>query len=298
MSISKIGEFGLIERFRESIKTDSSVVVGSGDDCAVIKFNKDKYELFTCDMLVEGVDFTLKDKPELIGRKAIAVSVSDIAACAGEPAHCLISLGLPRNLSLRLLDRISRGIFSEAKKYRINILGGDLSRADKLVIDVSMLGVVKKRNLILRSGAKTGDFIFVTGSLGGSIRGRHLMFTPRLKEAAFLVNNFRVNSMIDISDGLSQDLGHILKASNAGAVIYEDLIPLSRDAKNLSEALFMGEDFELLFTLSPSWAKKLVGKKDSRFRCIGEITDKKYGLRLVDKNGREKDLKPKGFTHF
>ncbi|MDD2689429.1 MAG: thiamine-phosphate kinase [Candidatus Omnitrophica bacterium] len=298
MLISKIGEFGLIERFRKSIKTDSSVVVGSGDDCAVIKFSKDKYQLFTCDMLVEGVDFTLRDKPELIGRKALAVSISDIAACAGEPTHCLISLGLPKSLPLRLLDRITRGIFSEAGKYRINILGGDLSRADKLVIDVSMLGMVKKKGLVLRNGAKTGDFIFVTGSLGGSIRGKHLSFAPRLKEAKFLVNNFKVNSMIDISDGLAADLGHILKASNAAAVIYEDLIPLSKDAKNLSEALFMGEDFELLFTLSRSDARKLLNKKDSRFRCIGQITAKKYGIRLIDKNGRERNLKPRGFTHF
>ncbi len=298
MLISKIGEFGLIERFRKSIKTDSSVVIGSGDDCAAIRFSKDKYQLFTCDMLVEGVDFTLKDKPELIGRKAIAISISDIAACGGEPAHCLISLGLPKSLSVRFLDRISQGMFSLARKYRINIVGGDLSRANKLVIDVSMLGIVKKKNLILRSGAKIGDLIFVTGSLGGSIRGKHLCFTPRLEEAGFLVNNFKVNSMIDVSDGLAQDLGHILKASNVGAVIYESLIPFSKDAANLSEALYMGEDFELTFTLSNRETKRLLSRKDARFKCIGEIVDKRYGLRLIDKNRREKNIKPRGFKHF
>jgi len=298
MLIKNIGEFGLIHRIKKLIRTGVSVVKGPGDDCAVIKFSKDKYMLFTCDMIVEGVDFTAKERPYLVGRKAIAVSVSDIAACAGLPRYCLVSVGLPKNTSVEFIDKLVKGMLSLAKKYGINIVGGDLSRARQLTIDVSMLGIVEKKNLVLRSGAKTGDIIFITGKLGGSILGRHLRFMPRLKEARFLARNFSVNSMIDISDGLVQDLGHILEESSTGAIIYEDLIPISKQARNLHDALYWGEDFELLFTLSASEAKKLYRKKLTGFKPIGEIVDKKYGLRLVDRKGKEKIIKPKGFRHF
>ncbi len=298
MLIKNIGEFGLIDRIKKLIKTDASVVKGPGDDCAVIKFSKDKYMLFTCDMIVEGVDFTAKERPYLVGRKAIAVSISDIAACAGLPRYCLVSLGVPKNSSLEFIDKLIKGMFHFARKYGINIVGGDISRARQLTINVSMLGIVEKKNLILRSGAKIGDIIFVTGKLGGSILGKHLSFTPRIKEARFLVKNFRVNSMIDISDGLTQDLGHILEESLKGAIIYEDLIPISKQARNLHDALYWGEDFELLFTVSAYEAKKLYRKKLTGFKPIGEIVDKKYGLRLVDERGKEKIIKPKGFQHF
>ncbi len=161
-----------------------------------------------------------------------------------------------------------------------------------------MLGVVEKNNLVLRSGAKVGDVIFVTGKLGGSIRGKHLKFTPRLKESRFLVKNFKVNSMIDISDGLAQDLGHILEESSKGAVIYAELIPVSRQARNLNDALSSGEDFELLFTMPFKEAKRLHKRGLSDFKVIGEIVDKKYGFRLIDRHCKEEAVKPKGFRHF
>ncbi len=220
MLISKIGEFGLIERFRKVIKTDHSVIKGSGDDCAVLKFDKSNYQLYTCDMLVQDVDFSPKDKPYLIGRKSLAVQISDISACGGLPRYCLISLSMPPKTRLEFVNKLFKGMLDMAGEYNINIVGGDLSRGKQLAIDVSMLGVVEKKNLVLRSKARKGDIIFVTGTLGGSIRGKHLSFRPRLKEARFLVNNFKINSMIDISDGLTQDLGHILKQSSVGAVIY------------------------------------------------------------------------------
>jgi thiamine-monophosphate kinase len=298
MLVSKIGEFGLIERFKKVIKTDSSVIKGPGDDCAVIKFNKDNYLIFSCDMIVQDIDFTLKDAPYLIGRKSLAVTLSDIAACAGLPRYGLISIGMPPNTSVEFLDKVTRGILSLAKKYKINIVGGDISRARKLVLNVSLLGIVEKKNLVLRKGAKIGDIIFVSGTLGGSIFGKHLRFTPRIKESRFLVKNFRVNSMIDISDSLVQDLGHILEQSKVGAIIYEELIPLSKQARNLADALYMGEDFELLFTVSRNEAKKILSKKLNNFEPIGEITSRKHGLRLIDKSNREKIITPKGFQHF
>ena len=298
MLIKDIGEFALIERFRRKIRTDSTVIKASGDDCAVLKFDKKRYQLFTCDMIVEGVDFLPGDKPELIGRKALAISISDIAACGGIPRYCVVSLGMPKNTTVKRVDGILRGMVDLAAKYKLNIVGGDLSRASRLSIDVSMLGIVEKKYLCLRSGAKIGDIIFVSGELGGSIRGKHLCFTPRLKEARFLVENFRVNSMIDLSDGLSQDLGHILEQSKAGAVIYEGLIPLSSPARNLEEALFMGEDFELLFTLSRKETKRFSKEDFGIFKPIGEIVEQKYGLRLVDKRNKEKIVRPRGFRHF
>jgi len=298
MLITKLGEFGLINRFKKNIKLDSSVIRGTGDDCAVLKFTEDKYLLFTCDMIVEGVDFHSKEDPYLVGRKAVAVSISDIAACAGKARYCLISLGMPRNKTIHFADRIFKGMRDIAVEFKINLVGGDLSASSKLVIDVSMLGIVAKKNLVLRQGARIGDIIFTTGTLGGSIFGKHLKFTPRVKEAHFLAENFKINSMIDISDGLAQDLGHILSQSMVGATLYQDLIPLSPKARGLNDALYSGEDFELLFTMPRRESAKLLKRAPIRFKPIGEITDKKYGLRLIDNLGREKDIRPKGFRHF
>jgi len=298
MLLSEIGEFGLIERFKKLIKFDSTVIKGTGDDCAVLKFDKNNYQLFTCDMLVSGVDFLPRENPYLIGRKALAVSISDIAACAGLPRYCLAAFGVPKKTSVEWLERILKGMLDLAREYKINIVGGDLSRSEKLTIDVSMLGVVEKDNLALRSNAQTGDIIFVTGALGGSIYGKHLKFIPRVKEARYLVKNFKINAMIDISDGLASDLGHILKASNKGAIIYEELIPLAKEARGLSDALYMGEDFELIFTLPRNQAQKLLRKNPIKFIPIGEIAEKKYRLTLVDKKDRQKIIQPKGFRHF
>ncbi len=298
MRLKDLGEFELIKRFRKKIKTDTMVIRGSGDDCAVLRFNARYHQLFTCDMLVEGVDFYKSTDLYLVGRKALAVSVSDIAACAGVPRHAVVSLGLPKNMPVARVDRLAKGMFDLAAKFGVNIVGGDISAADKLVIDVSMLGEVEKNKLCLRSEAKPGDLIMVTGAFGGSIKGKHLKFTPRLKEARFLVDNFKINAMIDVSDGLLQDLGHVLEQSKAGGVLYESLIPLSKAAKNAEEALCSGEEFELLFTASREEAGRIIKNKKYRFKLIGEIMPESFGLRLIDYESRYSKLKLKGFRHF
>jgi thiamine-monophosphate kinase len=297
-AISKLGEFGLIDRLSRRIKTDNSVIKGPGDDCAVLKLNKNNYQLFTCDMLVAGVDFTAKDDPYLVGRKAIAVSISDIAACCGQPKHCVISLGASGSTPVKYLDKLFKGMLDISKEFQVNIVGGDLSRSSKLTIDVAMLGVVEKKYLALRSNAAVGDLIFVTGDLGGSILGKHFTFIPRINEARFLAKNFKINSMIDISDGLSQDLGHILNKSGVGAVIYEDLIPLNSKASGLKDALTSGEDFELLFTLSRKEAKRLLARRLVNFKPIGEIMDKKFGFKLIDNRGKPVNIIASGYKHF
>ncbi len=298
MQIGAIGEFGLIGRFKKQLKTDATVIRGTGDDCAVLALDAKRYQLFTCDMIVEGVDFVKKQDPYLIGRKAVAVSLSDIAACCGLPKHCVIALGLPGSADVRLVDRLFKGMRDIAQEFGVNIVGGDISRAPKLTVDVSMLGVVEKNKIALRDAARPGDVICVSGSLGGSIRGKHLRFTPRVREARYLSANAKVHAMIDISDGLIQDLGHILMQSNVGAMLYEELIPISSQARDLEDALYSGEDFELLFTLSRTEAAKILKKKKGVFSPIGEIVHKKFGLMLFDRRNRRHRLKSKGYRHF
>jgi thiamine-monophosphate kinase len=298
MKIKNLGEFGLIDLIKNTIKS-SSGIRAIGDDCSVLPFNRKKFLLLTCDMLVEDVDFSLRDKPYLVGRKCLGVCLSDIAACGGIPSYAQISLGLPPDMKTIRVKQLYRGIISQAEKFRVKIVGGDVSRSDKILIDVSMLGFVERRNLTLRKGAKKADIIFVTGKLGGSIYGRHFTFTPRITEARYLVANYKINSMIDVSDGLLQDLSHILKQSNQGAVIFKDLIPVSDRAHNFQEVLYMGEDFELLFTLSITEARRLLkSRQNKKFLPIGEITDKSQGLVLLDGKGRKIKIKPSGFRHF
>jgi thiamine-monophosphate kinase len=298
MQLNDLGEFGLIKRFQKKISLNSSVVKGSGDDCAVLKFNKRSYQLFSCDMLVEGVDFHRSADFKLVGQKALAISISDIASCGGVPQHALVALGLSKQMSVKQVDRLSLGLFNLARKFNINIVGGDISRANKLIIDVSMLGVVDKNKLCLRQGAKPGDLIMVTGEFGGAIKGKHLKFTPRLKEAQFLVNNFKINAMIDVSDGLAADLGHILASSGVGAVLYERLIPLSKQAQSRQEALCSGEEFELLFTASRDQANKIIKSAKYSFKLIGEIMPEAFGLRLINYQNRYSKLKLSGYRHF
>jgi thiamine-monophosphate kinase len=298
MRLSEIGEFGLIKRFQKKIKINSSVIKGSGDDCAVLKFNKHSYQLLTCDMIVEGVDFCKTADLKLVGQKALAISISDIAACGGVPQHAVVALGLPMNMQVQQVDRLGKGLFDLARKFNINIVGGDISSSNKLIIDVSMLGLVDKNKLCLRQGARAGDIIMVTGEFGGAIKGKHLKFTPRLKEAQFLVNNFKINAMIDVSDGLAQDLGHILKQGSVGAVLYESLIPLSKQAQGTEEALCSGEEFELLFTASRDQASKIIKSAKYRFKVIGEIMPEAFGLRLINFKNNYSKLNFQGYRHF
>lgn len=313
MRICDMGEIGLIKRLAGKIRLDKSVVKGIGDDTAVIRWTKDKYLLFTCDMLVEDVHFWFRGAKPLretkflkkatafqIGWKALARNISDIAAMGGVPRYAVVSLGIAPSLSVKFADGISDGILTLARKFGINIVGGDTVRSKKLVIDISLIGEVEKRNLTLRSGAKKGDVILVTGSIGGSIKGKHLNFMPRLNEARRLVKEFKVNSMIDVSDGLVLDLWRILDASRVGAMVYEQLIPVSKNAVSFNKAITGGEDFELLFTMRAKEATRLLkGRHNGTpIRFIGEVTGMKGGYILVRNNGRGERLKPKGYHHF
>ena len=294
-----MGEFGFIEFIAKWTGKNKKVIKGIGDDAAVLPYSKDKYLLLTTDMLIEGVHFVRKDGAAAIGRKALACNISDIAAMGGFPKWAVVSAGLPAGLKVDFAAGLYNGILKLAKRYDVAIVGGDTNASAKIIINIALLGEVSRKNLVLRSGAQKNDMIFVTGPLGRSLKTKkHLHFTPRLAESQYLVKNFRPTSMIDISDGLASDLRHILDQSRAGAFIYEKFIPKAKGA-GLQEALSDGEDFELLFTLSPKDANRFIGTpKDFHFFYIGRIVDKKEGFVLIDKNGRAKDVFLKGFRHF
>lgn len=235
MKVKDIGEFGLIERLRRYTPVGGHVVKAIGDDCAVVKFSKDEYLLLTTDMMVEGVHFNLKEAtPYQIGRKALAVALSDIAAMGGSPRDALISIGLNPDLKIRFVDRLYDGMKSLARRFRVKLVGGDIVRSRKLIVSVALTGLVRKKYLTLRAGARDNDAVMVTGTLGGSILRKHLEFSPRISEAQFLVKHFLINSMIDISDGLAQDLSHIAAESGLGVIIYERDIPISPSAYRLA----------------------------------------------------------------
>jgi len=295
--VSTLGEFGLIRFIQKRLGSSRSAVIGIGDDTAVIPWTKDKYLLFTTDMFVEGVHFTRRMSPDLIGRKVISANISDIAAMGGRPKYALVSLAIPKSLDTKFISKLYQGMKQASKQFKSEIIGGDTVCNDKIVINVSYLGETKKDHLVKRRGAKPGDQIFVTGPLGNSLKSQHhLKFTPRVKQSQFLVKNCKPSSMIDLSDGLAADLNHILQSSSVGAVISEDKIPI-RDHSTLHEALHEGEDFELLFTVSKKNVRELLGQSTYRFRRIGEIVRQK-GLKLITRAGREKILKAKGFVHF
>jgi len=299
-NLSHIGEFGLINEIRKTFSHSRSVIQGIGDDAAALDVEGGGYLLLTTDMLVENEHFTYQDKPGAIGHKAMACSISDIAAMGGIPRHAVVSLGAPAKTNYSFIRGLMGGLKKTARHFGVDIVGGDTVKAPKIVINVSLTGHVKRSHLVTRGGARRGDIIFVTGPLGRSFKnGKHLSFTPRLKAAQFLACHFKPKAMIDISDGLIADLGHILKESRRGAEIDATQIPKNPGA-TLDEALYDGEDFELLFTLSPAKAVRLkrLRHKNFSFYEIGRITSASDNVTLIDNRGRASKLKVKGFEHF
>jgi len=296
-----VGEFGLIRKLSKQLRYSKNVIKGVGDDAAVIGYRQGLHLLFTTDMLIEGVHFKLsKTRPSLVGRKALAVNISDIAAMGGIPKYAVVAFGFRSSSKVSFVKEILGGMKGIADKFGVDIVGGDTNRSDKLIISISLLGETEKKNLILRSGAKPNDVVFVTGRLGGSYRsGRHLKFVPRVKEARYLVKNFGISSMIDISDGLAGDLKRIAESSHVGVAIDDGAIPCNRGCKT-TDALFDGEDFELLFT-APRKEASLIEKKwpyDLKLTRIGEVTKSKGVIELLTKKGAKKKITKKGFNHF
>jgi thiamine-monophosphate kinase len=304
MILRDLGEGGLIQRIRAQFQ-DSGVVLGIGDDTAILDIPEGHSVLFCSDLLAEDSHFIRGLHPaDSVGYKAVAVNVSDIGAMGGVPMHFVISLAAPGDLELEWVDGFYSGIARACREFKVSLVGGDSSTAKSIFVDVAMVGRVKSGCAVRRSGAKPGDKIYVTGALGGSARGlqllrhgvqddpavqRHLYPQPRHEIGAAVAT--KAHSMIDVSDGLSTDLGHILTESKVSARIYKDKIPAALGASE-SEVLNGGEEYELIVTAS--------GDIDALpLTRIGEIIPSRGDHRIFLVDGTtESVLEPKGWQHF
>ena len=264
-----MGEFDLINWIRSQTTSREPVLLGIGDDCAVVNTSGRGQLVISTDTLLDGTHFVLQEcTPEEIGRKAILSSLSDIAAMGCVPACSLVSFVFPAHIEDVYCKKLYDAIVAAAQTFDVQVIGGDIVCGNcPLNINITVIGFSMDLVPIKRSGAKVGDAIMVTGRLGGSILRKHLCFTPRINEGILLNRMFAINSMIDISDGLLIDLNHILTESEVGAVIDESAIPIADAAYKLaklskkeaiSHAMCDGEDYELLFTLSMIQAEQLL----------------------------------------
>lgn len=307
-------EFEFIRNIKE--KYDLGRV---GDDCAILPLDARNDQVITADLLVEDIDFRLKwTNPKALGHKALAVSLSDIAAMGATPKWAVLSVGVPTNVwKTKFLDKLYEGWFELARVHGVELVGGDVSRTpDKIVIDSIVIGQVPRGKAVRRSGARPGDSIFVTGSLGGAAGGlsllersitargklveRHRSPTPRVEVGASLRRRAIATAMIDISDGLAADLHHVCDASNVGARIFSDALPIDPSLKGCDPraiekyVLGGGEDFELLFT---SKGKKVSAVRSTPITRIGEVTSTPGIIELITQNGAAL-LQRDGYRHF
>jgi thiamine-monophosphate kinase len=335
MRIDQLGEFGLIDRIQRALPASGpGVLVGIGDDVAVLEAGCDRVWLATCDIQVEGSHF-LRERitPQDLGHRALAVNLSDIAATGGKPRYALISLGLPQDLPVEFIDGLYQGLSAEASQYGVNLVGGNISRSRLgMFIDIFLLGEAAREDILLRSGARSGDKILVTGTVGDAAAGVALLLddnlkttksyaniarmrrdtpTPRVHEGQWIGAVHKATAMIDVSDGLAGDLGHICDKSGTGVRLYADQLPVSEANRALAAtvhndewyfALHGGEDYELLFTVPEAQAQdlctKVTAETGTPVSIIGEITPKEAGQHLVLPDGRVVSLEVQGWDHF
>ncbi|HUE75926.1 MAG TPA: thiamine-phosphate kinase [Chloroflexota bacterium] len=332
MRVRDIGEFGLIDRLVSIVgESGDGVVTGIGDDTAVLRLDGDKYLLATCDVQVDGVHFVAdRAPPGDVGHKSLAVNLSDIAAMGGRPRWALVSLGLAPSTSVGYVEELYRGMQALATRSGLAIVGGNISRAGGAIfVDVTVLGEVSSDRVIRRSGARPGDVIAVTGTLGDSAAGlalaldqvrgadrqarsalveRHRRPEPRIKAGQVLAESGVITAMMDISDGLAQDLGHMCQASGVGAQVDAARLPLSTALLSLAgigfdplrAALYGGEDYELLFTVRPDRldevAATVARAGGPAVTAIGIIVEENLSLQMPD--GQLTDLSPEGHDHL
>ena len=288
-----MNEVQLIHRIRKKARFLRGVILGIGDDAAVVDVGRKRRWILKTEMIVENVHFrTSESKPEDWGRKAVNCNVSDIAAMGGVPRYALVCIGVPRKMRLRTAERIMTSIIETCRKVGVEVVGGDTTRSEKIVLSVAMVGEVLAGKVLGRDGARVDDVLFVTGPLGGSLKSnRHMNFCPRIAESHFLVKYYDIHSMIDISDGLSKDLGHLASASRVGLRLFEAAIQLHPDTRSVFGAFVDGEDYELVFSLALKEASRLMRDRRVRYRGIrffpiGRVVPRRWGSTLVTQQGR------------
>ena len=335
MRIDELGEFGLIDRIHKALPAPSGdVLMGIGDDVAVLRTGGERVWLATCDVQVEGAHFLRSAiTPKNLGRKALAINLSDIASAGGRPRFALISLGLPNSLEVEFIDGLYEGLRSEAEPFGVDIVGGNISSSKLgIFIDITLVGDAPPQDVLLRSGAKPGDQILVTGTLGDAAAGVALLLdaglgttseyttlalarrdnpTPRVREGQVIGASHLASAMIDVSDGLAGDLGHICERSQVGARLFAEKLPVAPANRALAQAargdewsfaLHGGEDYELLFTVPPQRAELLAGQVRNEtgtpVAIIGEILPAEAGQELVLPDGSSIPFQPRGWDHF
>ncbi|MHB0972181.1 MAG: thiamine-phosphate kinase [Thermoanaerobaculia bacterium] len=335
MKISEVGEFGLIDRIREIIAIDrADIVTGIGDDVAVLDTGAPELLLATVDCQIDGVHFlSASATAAQIGRRALAINLSDIAAMGGHPDYALVSLSLPFETDVEWVEDLYRGFREEAARSGTAIIGGNMARSPgALQLHVTVLGRVKREHLLLRSGAKPGEAVLVTGALGESTGGLQLLLspsldlppadrerllaryntpTPRLRESAAIAHLGVATSMLDISDGLSSDVGHICESSGVGVRVEAARLPIPEVVRRLGAlcgrdpvdlALCGGEDFELILTAPRNAVDRIIAtvreSTGTDVTVVGEIVDAREGRTLVHPDGREEPLVARGWNHF
>jgi thiamine-monophosphate kinase len=291
MKLNEVGEDEIVRRLTSGLKLDQRVILGPGDDCAVVK-TAGNLQLLKSDCVIEGVHFASDADPVSVGWKAMCRSISDIASMGGLPADALITVAIPADAELDWLKKLYRGLRRAASVYRVNLVGGETAKSPgPIFLVVSLTGSITEGSYVTRAGGKKGDWLFVTGKLGGSIRGKHLRFSPRVKEAYWLAHNFPIHAMMDLSDGLGSDLPRLAAASGLGFDLAIENLPLNKGC-TAQNALRDGEDYELLFAL-PQVAKdrlKMEWKKAFPRLQLTPIG------RLVERGRNE--LGEKGYDHF
>jgi thiamine-monophosphate kinase len=333
LTMADIGEFGFIRSIQEGCRfSPDKVIKGIGDDCAVIGPYADKLLLISTDLLVEGVHFVLDTiPPEILGRKAVAVNLSDIAAMGGEALHLFCSIAVPVQTPLRVTQSIYEGIKAMCRDYRLNLLGGDTSASrNHLMLSLTVIGEVPEAEILYRHGARPDDILYVTGTLGDAAAGLRLILgdlsaqdpfaerlkaahhrpTPFLQAGRLIARSRLASAMIDLSDGLLSDLRHVCEASGVGAEVQQAGVPLSESLETLAAmndldpldlALSGGEDYRLLVTVPgenrAAFEKVFAAGSPCRVYPVGVITAEK-GLRLRKPDGSLQEVEPKGYHHF
>jgi thiamine-monophosphate kinase len=295
MKLRDVGENRLLEQLLVKLPRNRGVVIGAGDDCAIVKSEKHGLlELLKTDCLVEGIHFTKSSPPRQVGWKAMARPLSDFAAMSGLPRFALVTLIVPATRDVSWVRQLYGGIEKAARQFGVAIVGGETSNIKgPAVISISVTGFVEKKRWVGRGGGKPGDELFVTGRLGGSLRGAHLKFVPRIVESRWLTKNFRVHAMMDLSDGLGADLPRLARASGVGFELDEAALPLNRGC-TVGQAISDGEDYELLFAIGPKDARSLLACWRTKFPNIQLTRIGRFNRK--SKIGNRKF--PRGYVHF